>query len=267
MNPTHENIPFYAISWEQVALALLLIALAAGLTILNRSHMERQFLIGAIRSFVQLWLVGYFLVWLFASQNTLYLILTLEFQILMGAYTSAKQQESTTWNTMTSLSIALHGSVLIVGGYLYGVVLQVNPFEAPHLLIPMMGMVIGNSASGAALSVHRLRGEIESHKGEIEAALTLGATPHKALEPYIASTMRNALIPSLNSMMLMGIVQLPGMMTGQMIAGIVPQQAVRYQIIILYALAGAVALTCYLTIKLEARGFFTRHWSLQIPNP
>jgi hypothetical protein len=126
----------------------------------------------------------------------------------MGAYTAGKSQDFSSRQTFLALCIALHVAIWGIGVYLYGAVLRVNPFEAPHLLIPVMGMLIGNSASGAALSVHRLRSEIESHKGEIEAALALGATPVKALEPYVAATMRNALIPSINSMMLMGIVQL-----------------------------------------------------------
>jgi len=265
MNDSRDNIPFYAVSYEQVLLALAAIALAAGLSILNRSRLERQFLWGAIRSFLQLWMVGYVLVFLFDSRNMPLLILTVEFQILMGAYTAGKSQDFSSRQTFLALCIALHVAIWGIGAYLYGAVLRVNPFEAPHLLIPVMGMLIGNSASGAALSVHRLRSEIESHKGEIEAALALGATPVKALEPYVAATMRNALIPSINSMMLMGIVQLPGMMTGQMIAGIVPHQAVRYQIIIIYIIAGVVALSCYLTVKLESRRFFTRHWGLVLP--
>lgn len=264
MNNAQESIAFYAVSFNQVLLALVPIALAAGLAILNRSRLERQFLLGAVRSFIQLWLVGYVLVWLFDSENALWLILAVEFQIVVGAYTSGRRQDSSTFQTLIALCLALHITVWLLGGYLYAVVLQVNPFEAPHLLIPVMGMVIGNSANGAALSVHRLRSEIESHKGEIEAALALGATPTKALEPYIAATMRNALIPTINSMMLMGIVQLPGMMTGQMIAGIVPHQAVRYQIIVIYLIAAAVAFSCFLTVKLESRAFFTRHWSLAL---
>ncbi len=265
MNGTSESLAYYSVSITQVLLALAMVGLAGGLAILNRSRLERQYLLGAIRALVQLWLVGYVLVWLFASQSILFLVLTIEFQILMGAYTAGRRQDSSTVSTLLALCIALHAAVVIIGGYLYWVVLSIDPFQAPHLLIPLMGMVIGNSANGAALSVHRLRSEIESHRGEIEAALTLGAKPGKALEPYIAATMRNALIPSINSMMLMGIVQLPGIMSGQMIAGIIPHQAVRYQIIVIYMIAGAVSLSCYITVKLEARNFFSKHWSLILP--
>lgn len=88
--------------------------------------------------------------------------------------------------------------------------------------------------------------------------------PASALDPK-AAAMRNALIPSLNSMMRMGIVQLPGIMSGQIIGGIVPEQAVRYQIIVVYMLAGAVALVCHLTVKVEARSLFTKQWALVFP--
>jgi len=256
---------FIAVSFPQVVAGLVMIALGAGLAYLNRSGLERQYLSGAVRSFIQLWLVGYFLVWLFDSRNPVFLALTVEFQIIMGAWTSGRRQEEVTARTYLAIGFALHCSVMVIGAYLYGAVLRVNPFLSPHLLIPLMGMVIGNSANAAALSVHRLRGEVKSHRGEIETALALGATPGQAMEPYIAATMRNALIPSLNSMMLMGIVQLPGIMSGQIIGGIVPEQAVRYQIIVVYMLAGAVALACHLTVKMEARSLFTKRWALLSP--
>ncbi|MEW6235659.1 MAG: iron export ABC transporter permease subunit FetB [Candidatus Omnitrophota bacterium] len=259
------NSDYLPLSLNQVLASLAMIALAAILARLNRSLLERQYLIGAARSFIQLWLMGYFLLWLFQSNQPIYLALTLELMIIAGAYTSVKRQEKFSSHTFLALWLALHASALTIGGYLFWVVLQVpHPLKTPHLFLPLMGMVIGNSANGAALIVHRLRGELESRRGEIETALALGASPRQALEPYTAAAMRNALIPSINSMMLMGIVQLPGIMTGQLISGILPEKAVRYQIVVVYMLAGAVALACHLTVRWEARSFFTRRWALTL---
>ncbi len=256
------NTDYLALSFSQVFASLLMILLAVGLALLNRSRLEKQYLMGAIRAFIQLILMGYFLLWLFQNNHPVYLLLTLEAMLIAGTYTAGKRQERFSHQTFWVLFMALHTSALLVGGYFFLAVLSVQPFSTPHLFIPLMGMVIGNSANGAALSVHRLQSEVESHRGEIEAALALGVTPKKALEPYVSATLRNALIPSINSMMLMGIVQLPGIMTGQLISGILPQESVRYQIVVVYLLAGAVALSCHVTVRMETRRYFTQRWSL-----
>ncbi|RJP31376.1 MAG: iron export ABC transporter permease subunit FetB [Candidatus Omnitrophota bacterium] len=258
------NTTYLTISAQQVLLSSLMVVLAILLSWLNHARLERQYVIGALRSFFQLWLVGYLLFWLFQSRNPLLLLGVVEIMILVAAVTAAQRQKQTTFKTYLALWLALHFSALFLGGFLFIAIFRVDLAEYPHLFIPLMGMVIGNSANGASLALHRLRGEIESHRGEIETALALGATPQKALEPYLAQTMQNALIPMINSMMLMGVVQLPGIMTGQMLSGVIPQEAVRYQIIVLYLLAGAVALTCHLSVRIEARRYFTSRWGLVI---
>ncbi len=256
------NFDYLELSLNQVLIAFTMIVLAVLLARFNRSRLERQYLLGAIRAFIQLWIMGYFLLWLFQSQKPLFHLLTLEFMILVGTYTAGRRQDSFTRHTFFALCIALHLAVLVLGGFLYAAVLQIQPLNQPHLFIPLMGMLIGNCANGAALSIHRLKGEVDSHRGHIEAALSLGASPSQALSPYVGTTLRNALIPSINSMMMMGIVQMPGIMTGQLISGIYPEKAVRYQIVVVYMLAGAVALTCHLTVWLESKRFFTPQWSL-----
>lgn len=253
---------FIQLTFTQVLISLLMILLAIGLSILNRSRLESQLMVGAFRSFVQLWIVGYVLWWLFQSKNPWLLLLTIEFQLVMGSLTAGKRQASNSSWTLLVLYLSLHASVVLTGTCLYWIVFQINPFDYPHLLIPLMGMTIGNSANGAALSIHRLQGEIDSRRGEIEAALALGATPSQSIQPYVSNTIRNALIPTINSMMLMGIVQLPGIMSGQMIAGIVPEQAIRYQIIVVYMLVGSVMLTCHLTVLLESKRYFSPRWGL-----
>ncbi len=258
------NTEYFSLSAAQVLAAFVLIGLAVALARLNRNQLERQYLIGAIRAFAQLWLMGYVLLWLFDAGNVWIYLLVLELMIVVGTYTACQRQEEIRRQTFFALWLALHASVVLVGGFFFVAVLQVNALDHPHLLIPLTGMVIGNCANGAALSVHRLRGELDSHRGEIEAALALGANPKTALQPFVAATLRNALIPSIKSMMLMGVVQMPGIMTGQMISGIVPVEAVRYQIVVVYLLAGTVALTCHLTVRLESRQFFSRTWALQV---
>ena len=255
------NSGYLTLSFEQVLTSMLFIGLAMGISFFNHTRLERQYLIGAIRAFVQLWLIGYVLLWLFKTAHPLLLLFMVETMIVAGTLSSAQQQEYKNKQTFWAIWLSLHASALVVGVFLFYGVIRVAPLSNPHLFIPLMGMIIGNAANGAALSVHRLRSDVEGHIGEIEIALSLGATPAKAVEPYVVNTMRSALIPSINGMMMMGIVQLPGILSGQVVSGIEPVDAVRYQIVVLYMIAASVSLTCYLTTKMETQRFFTKRWA------
>lgn len=256
------NSGYLTLTLDQVLTSALLIGLAMGISFLNRTRLERQYLIGAIRAFIQLWLIGYVLLWVFNSQHPLLFLLMVETMITAGTLSSARQQDYKCKQTFWAIWLSLHASAAVVGVFLFYCVIRIAPLSNPHLFIPLMGMIIGNAANGAALSVHRLRGDIESHIGEIEIALSLGASPEKAVEPYVVNTMRSALIPSINGMMMMGIVQLPGILSGQVVSGVEPVDAVRYQIVVLYMIAASVSLACYLTTKMEAQRFFTKRWAL-----
>ncbi|MFH1737651.1 MAG: ABC transporter permease [bacterium] len=107
-----------------------------------------------------------------------------------------------------------------------------------------------------------MAGDIRSHRGEIEAALALGASPRHAIKPYLRSTVRTALIPSINTMMLTGLVQIPGIMGGILMAGGQPEVAARYQTIIMYMLPFGVMAACMLTAWLVSRGYFSRREQL-----
>jgi putative ABC transport system permease protein len=118
-------------------------------------------------------------------------------------------------------------------------------------------MIIGNSMNGASLAAERLASEIEDRREEIETAICLGATARQASETAVRNAFRAALIPTVNTMAAMGIVSLPGMMTGQILSGTEPIIAVRYQIAIMCAITGAVAITAYLIIILGYKQYFT----------
>lgn len=248
---------------SQVFLSLIMVGLAALLMWVNQTRLERQYLLATVRAFVQLWAMGYVLLWIFESGQGWVYILTVEIMVLVGAYTAARRQDHFTWPMLISLAIALQVNVVVMISLMFGGILQTSPLSNPHLFIPLTGMLIGNCANSAALLVHRLYDEVKSHRGQIEAALALGAAPRQAMQPYLVATMRNAVIPSLNSMMMMGIVQIPGIMSGQLLSGIPPEQAMRYQIVVVYLLAGGVALTCHLMVWLEVRRLFTSRWALK----
>jgi putative ABC transport system permease protein len=118
-------------------------------------------------------------------------------------------------------------------------------------------MIIGNSMNGAALAAERLNGEMELRRGEVEAYLALGASPARASADAVRRALVAALMPTVNMLMVVGLVSLPGMMTGQIIAGSSPITAVRYQIVVVFMLAGAVAVTSVVVALWYRRTFFT----------
>jgi putative ABC transport system permease protein len=124
-------------------------------------------------------------------------------------------------------------------------------------------MVIGNSMTGASLAAERLTAEFRERREEIETALCLGSSIQLAAEPAVSSAFRAALIPSVNAMAAMGLVFLPGMMTGQILSGTEPLIAVKYQIAIMCVITGSVATTTFLILRLGYRSYFTPYQSLR----
>jgi putative ABC transport system permease protein len=118
-------------------------------------------------------------------------------------------------------------------------------------------MIAGSAMNGAALGAERLASEMELRRGEVEAYLALGASPARAAAEPVRRALTAALIPAVNSLMVVGIVQLPGMMTGQILAGQSPLLAVRYQIVVAFMLTSATAITSAIAVLRYRRAFFT----------
>jgi putative ABC transport system permease protein len=154
------------------------------------------------------------------------------------------------------------GSSILIGCggvtfFFCALVVGYAPWYDPRYLIPLAGMIIGNSMNGASLAAERLASEIAARREEIEVALCLGANSRQAADGAVRSAFRAALMPTMNTMAATGIVSLPGMMTGQILSGTEPVIAVRYQIAIMCAITGVVAITSYLIIIQGYRHYFT----------
>jgi putative ABC transport system permease protein len=124
-------------------------------------------------------------------------------------------------------------------------------------------MILGNSMNGIAISLDRLYSEARSRSAEIEAMLTFGATPWEAIRSIVREAIRAGMTPTINSLMVVGLVSLPGMMTGQILGGADPQEAVRYQIVVMLMIAAAVAIGCLILVGLSYKKLFNRDGALQ----
>lgn len=249
------------VSWFDLALAAPLILVAVALSRWQRVGLERGFIIGAVRALVQLVAVGYVLVYLFQSSRWWLVLLAMGVMLLAATSASTRRGKKIPAKDRRAL-LGISGTAMLLASgvtlaYVTQVMLRVHPWYAPRYLIPLFGMIVGNAMTAAALAAERLSSEMELRRGEVEAYLALGASPARAAAEPVRRALTAALIPSVNGLMVVGLVQLPGMMTGQILAGQSPLLAVRYQIVVVFMLAGATAMTAAMVVLWYRRTFFT----------
>jgi len=148
-------------------------------------------------------------------------------------------------------------SYMVVSFLVTGVVVQAQPWWDARYFLPLGGMVVGNSMNAMALSLERLFGEMTNRRDQVELLLSLGADPREATTAINADAIRAGMIPSINSMMGVGLVFIPGMMTGQILAGADPLLAIKYQIVVMLMLVGSTTLGSVVAVSLARRRLFT----------
>jgi putative ABC transport system permease protein len=255
---------YLALSYLQLALAASLILVNLALSAALRLGLGRSLAIATVRMVVQLLLVGFVLEWLFAQQNPL---LICGIGLLMASVAGIAAVNRTQhrfvgvyWNSVLSV---LASSGLVTGLSLVAVI-RVDPWYDPQYAIPLLGMVLGNTLNGISLGLDRFTEGVASQQNQIDTLLALGATRWEAAHGQVREAIRLGMIPTVNSMMVMGLVSLPGMMTGQILAGASPIDAVRYQIAIMFAIAAATALGTLGIVLLAWRSLFTPSHQLRL---
>ncbi|MBT4991151.1 MAG: iron export ABC transporter permease subunit FetB, partial [Candidatus Marinimicrobia bacterium] len=255
---------FYIISWMDVLVSFVLIALSIGLIRWMKIGLEQSLIIGTIRTFLQLGLMGYVLTWFFTQDNWLFMVCLILGMILIAGFEGTRRQkEYKIPHLFWILTGSILTAVLIVLGIILKFILDVEPWFYPYAMIPIAGMIIGNALNSSTLAVNRFIGEMKHREHEIEMLLSLGASPRNAIDDAMKSALRAALLPNINGLMMVGLVQLPGVMTGQILSGVDPLIAVRYQIMIMYMWISTVAITDILVLLLVYRQFFTEKAQLK----
>ena len=249
------------VSLGQVAAALALVALAIAISFWRRTDLERDIAIATVRSFVQLTAIGYAIKLIFEA-DTIWLVLALlSVMVLFGALTArsrAKRVPGAFWPLLIALAVA--------GATTLGLVVALGVFEAtPRYLVPVGGMVIGNAMTASAVALNRLGDEVGDSRAAIEATLALGATAREAAAPYVRRALRSGTITLVDSTKTTGLIFFPGTMVGMLLAGAQPTDAVRLQLILLYALLGSVTIAALVATALAYRNFFTPAQQLKEP--
>ena len=238
-----------------LALAAMLVVLNAGLSLRLGLALERPLLVAATRTAVQLFLVGFVIKALFALDSALWSGLMALVMVLAAGYeVRARQARRFTgaWAYgLGTLSVAT-GAGLVTLLALMAVV-QPEPWHQPRYAIPLLGMVLGNAMTGVSLALDSLATAASRERAAIEARLALGADRATALRPVSLQALRAGLMPIINAMSAAGLIALPGMMTGQILAGVDPVEAVKYQILIMFLIAGGTGIGVFLAVYAGTR--------------
>ncbi|BCJ88319.1 ABC transporter permease [Effusibacillus dendaii] len=243
-----------------LSLSLGFIVLALLLSLWLKLGLERDLVIATFRSAIQLLIVGYVLKAVFALQDPIFNLIMVMLMIGVATQNVVKRGKGLrgiTWRILAALSL----SEAVIQGFL--IVFHIVP-PTPQYVIPISGMIVGNSMIVAGLLLNRLQSEVATRKQEILLLLSLGGTPKQSIRHVLKEALRASMIPTIDSSKTIGLVQLPGMMTGQIIAGADPIQAVRYQLLIVFSLLAAAALTSIILGFLASPCLFNEHQQLVV---
>ena len=233
-------MPLIALDYWDLAAAALLLAVNAGLSIWLQLGLARDTLSAALRMVVQLGLIGLVLKLLFTIVSPFWTALFALMMILFAGREAMARQERRLagWWGYGVGTTAMLAAAAIVTVFALTTQVQPDPWYNPRYAIPLLGMILGNTMTGVALGLHTLTTTAAREKTAIEARLALGQPREAALRHVVAGALRTALMPIVNAMAAAGLVSLPGMMTGQILSGVDPVEAVKYQILIMFLIAG-----------------------------
>ena len=254
---------YIELSYWQIALASLLILVNAAASLWLQLGLGRLLLIAAIRTVGQLLLVGLILEWVFRL-NTWSSVVTVMacMTAIAGAAAVRRTPRRYAGIWLNSVVSVWASSWLVTGSALFGIV-NVEPWYQPQYSIPLLGLILGNTLNGISLGLGRLTDELIAKRTLVETFLALGATRWEAAQPVVQDAIRTGMIPIINSMMVAGLVSLPGMMTGQLLAGVRPMEAVKYQIVIMFLVASGTTLGVVGVVLLSYERLFSRSHQLR----
>ena len=242
----------------QLAIATLFVVFVGGVSIRLSLGITKDLVWATVRTYVQLLALGFILRWVFGIRSPWLVMGLLVLMVLMAARILVQRSPDAPKGIFASafFSMALTGFIITFA--VTGVIVQVKPWYLPQYVIPLAGMVIGNSMNGIALALERVFADMDAREGELLALTALGASPWEAAHGAIRLALRAGLIPTINSMAAAGIVFIPGMMSGQILAGADPVIATGYQIVVMLMVAAATALGSVIALMLTYSKRFTR---------
>ncbi len=243
--------------WSLAGTSLLVLALAA-CTHLARLGVSRDLVIAAVRTVIQLALIGLVLETLFAFAALQWVLLMgVAMVLIAGREVMARQNRRLTGGWAFGIgTVAMFLSSFTVTAFALAVVIGPDPWYTPQYSIPLLGMMLGNTMTGIALGLDRLTDTAWQQRQVIEGRLMLGQSWSMAISDIRRDAMRTGMIPMINAMAAAGVVSLPGMMTGQILAGTPPALAVKYQILVMFLITVGTGFGTVASVLIGARRLF-----------
>ncbi|MBF4489348.1 iron export ABC transporter permease subunit FetB [Psychrobacter sp. N25K4-3-2] len=246
------------LTYGDIALASSLIIIVLILSWRLRLTLTKTLLTAAVRTIVQLSFIGLILAWIFAREQWYEVLLILTIMTLIAGGAAKNRVKRSYKGLFIDTLLAVSLSAVLVTSIAIFVILRVQPWYTPQFVIPILGLILGNSLTAISLTSNQLIEAFHEQQGRIEMMLSLSARPFEAVHEQIRAAIINGMTPTLNSMLVVGIVSLPGMMTGQILAGADPTQAVRYQIVTMFLICVSSTLGCTISALLIYRRFFNK---------
>lgn len=234
---------YISLSYWDLALAAILIFANGIISLWYRLGLEKSLLINTTRMLIQLSLIGFVLKFIFEQTSVLWTVAMALIMVLVAGHEVMARlttKLSGWWGygigTTTMFFVSVFTTLLAVG-----VIIGPDPWYAPRYVLPILGMVLGNTLSGISLGLETLISTLKRERATVEARIALGHQRFEAIEEPLRQALKTGMMPIINAMAASGIVSLPGMMTGQIMAGADPVEATKYQILIMFLIAGATA--------------------------
>ncbi|MBW4550578.1 MAG: iron export ABC transporter permease subunit FetB [Aphanocapsa sp. GSE-SYN-MK-11-07L] len=238
-------------------LAVGLVAIAISLAAWQGLGLVAPILLASGRALLQLLILGYALALVFTWKNPWVVLGAVVLMVTIAAISARNRISKTLPSLMPIVWMALFISTAATVGYVNLLVIRPQLWYDPQYVVPLVGLGLGSAMNGAVLAGERFVRTLRSSRNDIETHLCLGATPKQAIAAYRVDAVKSGVVPTINSMMVIGIVQLPTWMGGQLLSGVQPLEAASYQILLMFMLTVATLLATLLVIEGLARQFFT----------
>ena len=244
-----------SISWTGLAWSSALVAIVIVVSTLMQLKLERRLLIGCVRTVVQLMVMGYVLGWIItvSDDRPLVVVAAVIFQIVMSCLTLRGLLDYRVPRWWLAAFLGVFPAYVVVMFLLVYAVIHPQPLWNARIVLTLGGMILGNTITAVALALNRFNSDINANRDLVLARLALGVTWRQAVIEERGAAAQAALLPMVTSLYTVGLVSLPGMMTGQIIAGADPVGAVKYQIIVMFMITAAVAVGASLTLAWMTR--------------
>lgn len=247
---------YLELTYIQVLASSSLVFINSFLSLILKLELEKSFFIASLKMVVQLCFLGLILDWVFTQNNPFIVFTIVLIMTIIAANTSVSRIKKVYKGIKIDSFLSIFFGAWSMCAFMIFFINKSNPWYAPTYIIPLMGMTLGNSFSSISITTERFTESLIKNREKIETYLSLGATKFEACRESMKEAINAGMRPNINSMMAAGIVNIPGMMTGQVLSGIDPFNAVKYQIIIFFLIFSGAFLGSIISVFLTYQKVF-----------